>query len=224
VAGLDGVTLEFDVYYRYRNGDDATVEVFDGSSWQTVWAAPTGTAQGRYTVDVSAYALGNATFRVRFSYQNASYDYWFAADNVVVTADIGEACATRSASVASVPDGSEGGTEPLRVSKNGNDLQISWDASTPACVSTAYHLIWGRGADLADYRVSGSDCTLTPSGTHLWTTSPDTSTDWIWFLVVGSDGVATESGWGVDASDVERSAVPSGECGAEAMDVGACLP
>jgi hypothetical protein len=224
VPGAVGVTLQFDLYYRYRDGDDATVEVFDGTTWQTVWTAPASTFQARFQLDVSEYAVGNAAFRVRFSYQNAAYDYWFAVDNVVVTANVGESCATRSASVVTVPDGGEGGTEPMRVSRSGSDLQISWDVATPACASTAYHLIWGRGADLPAYQVSGSDCTLAASGTHLWATSPDASTDWVWFLVVGSDGVATEGGWGADSSGGERSTVPSGECGTLALDLGACVP
>jgi hypothetical protein len=222
--GVVAVTLQYDVYYRYRTGDDATIEAFDGSSWQTVWTAPTGTAQGRHLRDVSAYAVGNPAFRVRFSYQNAAYDYWFAVDNVVVTADVGGACTTRSASVVTVPDGSGGGTEPMRVSKSGSDLQISWDVATPACASTAYHLIWGRGSDLPAHQVSGSDCTLDASGTHLWTTAPDTSTDWVWFLVVGRDGGATEGGWGNDSSAHERSMIPSGECGTVAMNADACVP
>ena len=198
--GAVSVTLQYDIYYRYRDGDDATIEVFDGGAWQTVWTAPTGTALGRHTLDVSAHAVGNPSFRVRFSYQNAAYDHWFAVDNVVVTANVGASCTTRSASVVTVPDGGEGGTEPMRVSKSGSDLQISWDVATSACASTDYHLIWGRGADLSGYHVSGSDCTLAASGTHLWTTAPDTSTDWVWFLVVGRDGVATEGGWGTDSS------------------------
>jgi agmatine/peptidylarginine deiminase len=224
LPGVVAVTLQYDVYYRYYNGDDATVEIFDGSTWQTIWTAPTGTAQGRYTQDVSAYAVGNPAFRVRFSYQNAAYDYWFAVDNVVVTADVGGACTTRNASVVTVPDGSEGGTEPMRASRSGDDLEITWDVATSACASTAYHLIWGVGADLPAYQVSGSDCTLGASGTHLWTTSPDASSDWVWFLVVGNDGVATEGGWGTDSSAVERGMTPSGECGTVALDPGACAP
>jgi len=224
VSGILSVTLEYDLYYRYHDGDDTTVEVFDGSSWHTIWTAPGSTVQTHHVLDVSSYALGNAAFRVRFSYQNAAYDYWFAVDNVVVTANVGGACAAGSVSVITVPDGGEGGTEPMRATRTGDDLQITWDVTTPTCASTDYHLIWGRGGDLPVYQASGSDCTLDASGSHLWTTAPDTSADWIWFLVVGSDGVATEGGWGTDSSSNERSVVASGECGAVAMGVGACVP
>ena len=86
-----------------------------------------------------------------------------------------------------------------------------------------YHLIWGWGSDVDSYAISGSDCTLDASGSHLWTAAPDTSSDWVWFLVVGNDGAATEGGWGVSSSSTERSAVPSGQCGTQAMAPAACL-
>ena len=81
-AGVTGLTLEFDMYYRHYNGDDATVQVWNGSSWVTVWADANVNDQSHKTIDVSAYA--NANFAVRFSYQNAAYDWWFAVDNVRV--------------------------------------------------------------------------------------------------------------------------------------------
>ena len=39
----------------------------------------------RKVFDVTAYAAGNGAFRVRFNYQNAAWDWWFAVDNVKVT-------------------------------------------------------------------------------------------------------------------------------------------
>lgn len=81
-AGVTGLTLEFDYYYRYYNGDDAKVQVWNGSSWVTVWADSNATASGHQTINVSSYA--NANFRVRFSYQNAAWDWWFGVDNVQV--------------------------------------------------------------------------------------------------------------------------------------------
>jgi len=86
-SGATALTLDYDLYYRYYNGDDATTQVWDGSAWQTVWADTNATLQTHHTLDVTAYA--NASFRVRFNYQNAAWDYWFAVDNVVVSADLG---------------------------------------------------------------------------------------------------------------------------------------
>jgi len=221
--GLVSVSLEYDLYYRYYNGDNATVEVYDGTDWQVVWTAPASDVQTHHTWDVTAYASGNPAFRVRFNYQNAAYDYWFAVDNVRLSGVVGGLCLAGGGSVVTVPDG-EAGTTPLLATKNGGDVELSWDASTPACSSTGYHLIWGWGGEVGAYAVSGSDCTLDGSGNHLWSTAPDTSGDWVWFLVVGNDGVVTESGWGSDSFSNERSASASGECGALAMSPAVCVP
>jgi hypothetical protein len=138
--------------------------------------------------------------------------------------EVGGSCAAAGTAVVTVPDGGEAGTAPLRAELSGSDMQLSWDVATTACNSADYHLIWGWGEDVSSYLVSGSDCTLDASGDHLWTTSPDASTDWVWFLVVGNDGVATEGGWGTDSSAIERSGLPSGECGTVAQNPAACLP
>jgi agmatine/peptidylarginine deiminase len=217
------VTLEYDLYYRNYNGDDASVEVYDGADWHVVWTDPDSSVQARHSWDVTEFAAGNPDFQVRFNYQNASYDYWFAVDNVSLTGGIGNACATGS-SVSTVPDGSEGGTVPLLAAKSGADIALTWDVATGSCVSPDYHLIWGWGADVATAALSGSDCALSSSGSHLWSDAPDTASDWAWFLVVGSDGSGIEGGWGTDSGSHQRSSAASGECGTMALDIGACLP
>jgi agmatine/peptidylarginine deiminase len=216
------VTLEYDLYYRYYNGDSATVEVYDGADWQVIWTAPGSSVQAHHSWDVTEHAAGNPDFRVRFNYQDAAYDYWFAVDNVSITGGIGNPCTTGT-SVSTVPHG-ESGTAPLLATKSGGDLLLTSDAATGACDSPAYHLIWGWGSDVASATLSGSDCTLAASGSHTWATAPDTTPDWAWFLVVGNDGAGIEGGWGTDSGSRQRSGIASGECGTAALDIGACLP
>ena len=48
------------------------------------------TVQAHHSWDVTAYA--NQYFTVRFSYQNAAWDWWFAVDNVAVTASGAGGC------------------------------------------------------------------------------------------------------------------------------------
>ena len=122
------------------------------------------------------------------------------------------------------PDGSEGGTSPLLASQVGTDLAITWDTTTTECASPGYHLIWGWGADLDSMSASGSDCSLDTSGSHLWATAPDTTSDWAWFLVVGNDGETIEGGWGTDSSSIPRSVDASGECGGLLLNEATCLP
>ena len=82
-AGATELILEFDLFYRYYNGDDASVEVWDGFQWVAVWTDSNQTVEGHQTIDVTAWA--NEFFTVRFNYQNAAWDWWFAVDNVKVT-------------------------------------------------------------------------------------------------------------------------------------------
>ena len=81
-----------------------------------------------------------------------------------------------------------------------------------------------RHPDILTYGISGADCTLDASGSHLWTTAPSTSLDWAWYLVVGNDGSTTEGGWGTDSAADQRSTVASGECGTVTLDAAACIP
>ncbi|MCP3978641.1 MAG: agmatine deiminase family protein [bacterium] len=221
---LISVTLEYDLYYRYRDGDDTGVEVYDGTQWQTVWTAPAADVQAHHAWDVTGYAAGNPDFAVRFRYQNAAHDYWFAVDNVLLRGEEPGLCAAGSVPVVTVPDGTEAGTSPLLAARSEAGVELTWDVATPDCASSGYHLIWGRGADVTSLGISGSDCTLDASGSHLWTAAPDSPGDWIWFLVVADDGAGTEGGWGAGPGAAERSLDPSGECGAVVLLPGACVP
>jgi len=129
-----------------------------------------------------------------------------------------------SGSVVTVPNGEETGTTLLQASPVWPDVRVQWDAVTQACVSSDYNLVWGWGSDLSQYIVSGSDCSLDTSGDVLWSTSPDTISDWCWFLVVGHDSIYTEGGWGLDSAGTLRSTTPSGYCYTLTIDNTACIP
>jgi hypothetical protein len=88
------VTLECDLYFRYYEygGDEhGYVEAYDGASWVTL-VEYTSTVSGRQVFDVTDQALQNGEFRIRFSYQDAEYDWWFAVDNVRVTGPADPVC------------------------------------------------------------------------------------------------------------------------------------
>jgi len=122
-----------------------------------------------------------------------------------------------------VADGTEGGTIPMRANGT-NVITITWDTATENCTSTRYHLLWGWGNDLPLYTGSGADCSLGISGLYSWETSPDTSLDFCWFLVVGNNGDTTEGGWGNNSFGVTRSTIPSGECSTTSIDTTSCSP
>ncbi len=120
------------------------------------------------------------------------------------------------------PDGRYG-TAPVRVgsvSAAGSSMEVSWDANS--CTATNYNLIYGNLSNVGSYALSGAVCSIGTGGSHVWTGVPDGK---IWFLVVGTDGAATESSWGVDGASGERNgAVPSGACGVTIKDVSGTCP
>jgi outer membrane protein assembly factor BamB len=199
----DTIDLEGDDVYFVWNWGDGSISGWLGpyGSGETGIAAHEWSTEGTYRVRVKAKDTGGR--------ESDWSDPWTIR---VYTQAI------------TVPDGSESGTSPLLVTKRESDLNITWDAETSNCASVGYHLIWGWGSDIEFCIVSGSDCTLDASGGHLWTTAPDTSSNWCWFLVVGNDGSTTEGGWGTDSELNQRSTGASGECGMVAIETTACVP
>ena len=88
IPNVQTVTLEYDdVFYRQLD-DNSTVEVWDGAAWQVVWADSNVNVTDHQVLDVTAFAAGNSNFQVRFNYQDATWDWWFAVDNVTVTVNV----------------------------------------------------------------------------------------------------------------------------------------
>ncbi|MEZ4739085.1 MAG: T9SS type A sorting domain-containing protein [Flavobacteriales bacterium] len=87
-AGYSTLSLSYYHYYRYNASESANVDVStDGSNWTNVQThTSTQGADNSFvqaTVDLGAYA-GEAQLFIRFRYE-ASWDWWWAIDNVVVT-------------------------------------------------------------------------------------------------------------------------------------------
>ena len=220
LTGILSVTLEFDLYYKYLNGGDtATVQVWDGTTWQTIWADSNADVNTHLLFDVTAWANGNPDFRIRFDYQ--IIDQWLAVDNVVVVADILNVCATTTGPPP-VPTG-DGTTTPLlgnRTTVAGDQLSLSWD--TTSCTATDYHLLYGDLSEVSTYALAGSQCSLAATGNFDWVNVP---TGDLFFIVVGTNRAGTESSWGTDSLLGERNGeTPSGQCGVLAKDTSGSCP
>lgn len=130
------------------------------------------------------------------------------------------------ASPPPVPDGLAPGSQPMAVSAAQDDtLLLSWDA---ACAAAATNLYWGYGSGLpaalgGAYALSGSACGVGTGGSGAWAGSPDPSSDAsrvVWFILVNTDGAATEGSWGKDSAAQERNgAQASGQCGITVKDL-----
>ncbi|MDH3627245.1 MAG: immune inhibitor A [Acidobacteriota bacterium] len=224
IASASSMTLDFALFYNHFNGDDATTEVWDGANWVTVWSDTDVDLNAAQSIDVSAQALGNSDFQVRFNYQNASWDYWYSVDDVTLTAFVDVACtpASSGSAPAPAPDGSLG-TQPLRGSRQtvtGDMIDVSWD--TASCTANNYNLIYGNLSTVSSYALTGSVCGVGTSGTTLWSGVPAGN---LFFLVVGDNGSGSESSWGSDSGGGERNGLAaSGECAVGLKETTATCP
>jgi hypothetical protein len=197
------------------------VEVWNGSSWIPIWADNNQDLSGHQAFDVTAYAAGNPAFQVRFNYQNANSDLWFSVDEVEVIVDVLNPCST-NIGPPTAPAGL-GGTNPLlanRLDPAGNSLDVAWDVAS--CTAAGYNLIYGNLQNVASYVLDGSECNLGTSGSFQWNGSPSGS---LYFMVVGTDGAATEGSWGTNSFLGERNGLGvSGECGTTIKDTSGTCP
>ena len=221
LSGVDAqsVWLQVGLYYGYANGDDATIEVWDGVGWQTIWTDPDAYFNTRLQFDVSAHAVGNAAFQFRFNYQNADDDLWFSVDNVELVAVVQNVC-TPSSAPPPAPDGS-GGSGALtasRLNAAGTSIDVVFDAAS--CPATAYNLLHGDLADVATYVLGGAECGV-GAGSFTWNGVPGAN---LFFLVVGTDGADTESAWGSGQFGERNGLAPSGLCVVTAKDLSASCP
>ncbi|MBK7384821.1 MAG: T9SS type A sorting domain-containing protein [Flavobacteriales bacterium] len=82
-------TLAFDHQYRVCCGSVASVDVWDGAAWTSVYSlGATSVGYGNpavtHSTDITAATGGSAAAQVRFHYAG-SWDYWWALDNISVT-------------------------------------------------------------------------------------------------------------------------------------------
>jgi hypothetical protein len=212
------VYLDFDMYYNHYNGDNATVEVWDGSQWVVIWSDPNSDINKRQEFDVSAYALGNTAFQVRFNYQDALNDRWYSVDNVRIGIDV--VCAAGPApNPAPAGDASTAPLFAAPLSLTADAIEVTWDAVS--CESGVFNLLYGDLSGVAGYALSGSECALGNSGSFTWNDVPEGS---LYFLIVGGDGDVTESSWGTGAFGERNGLSSSGECGLTNKNIVATCP
>ncbi len=91
-SGAQSLYLDFDQYYNYYSSggeEKADVDVWNGTEWVNVLAMSSAdygawSTPDHQSIDISEYA--NNSLKVRFRYYDAEYDWFWAMDNVVITA------------------------------------------------------------------------------------------------------------------------------------------
>lgn len=115
-SGYSSLTLSFYHYYRrYNGGESGNVEVStNGTDWTTVYSCTSNTGSStnfsNQEVNLDAY-IDNPTFYIRFKY-DATYDWWWAIDNVSITGTVANpgylySWTAEPAATAGLPAGSE---------------------------------------------------------------------------------------------------------------------
>lgn len=105
-------------------------------------------------------------------------------------------CTTISAGPPPIPDGATTPGAPLRASKSGGQVLVTWDVSQ--CPATAVNIYRGVLGNFTTF--TAGDCNLPPSGTATLAL-PDN----VWFLAAATDGAATDGSWGRTSTGAERS-------------------
>lgn len=143
-----------------------------------------------YTGSLANWAGGDVKLRFHLS---GDYLYsggnWWIDDIAVTQALVPGACTTASAGPPPIPDG-------MRASRSGGSVLVTWDAAT--CPATAVNVYYGTLGSFASF--SGGLCGLPASGSAT-VAIPGNA----WFLVVATDGGATDGSHARRLDGTERT-------------------
>ena len=137
-----------------------------------------------YTASLGNWAGGDVKLRFHLS---GDFLYpggeWWVDDLAVTGAIVPGACQSQAVGPPPIPDGRSVPGQPMRASRSGTSVAITWDASQcPAAAVNVY-----RGALGSFTAFTGGSCGLAPSGTAT-VSMPNNS----WFIVAATDGGATD--------------------------------
>lgn len=202
-------------------GDVGTAELYRPDSVPGCWEPGIClSSQSEYSYRVSSIELYEAgasrstdlgdEFSLFAFYQNANLELFDVTAGAPTTP-------------SAIPAG-EGGSIPVFAEKldaAGTSLDVYWDDFS-CCGNAETHLVFGTRADLpaslgGSFAVDGSLCALGTEAPVSWNAVPAVAAgDFLWWLVVSSDGASTEGSWGLDSVGQER--LGPFECGMTARD------
>jgi hypothetical protein len=155
-----------------------------------------------YTGSLVNWAGGDVKLRFHLSgdylYSGGS---WWVDDLAVSQALVPGACTTAGAGPPSVPDGGAVPGLPMRASRSGGSVLVTWDAAS--CPAAAVNLYYGALGSFASF--TGASCSLPPSGSAT-VAIPGNA----WFLVVATDGAAKDGSHARRLDGTERTYAGAG--------------
>ncbi len=150
-----------------------------------------------YSASLGNWAGGDVKIRFHLS---GDYLYpggsWQVDDVSVTKAMVPSACTTTTAGPPPVPDGAIVPGQPMRASRSGANVAVTWDTSQ--CPAAAINVYRGAMGSFAAF--TGGHCGLSPTGSATLAI-PDNS----WFVVAATDGASRDGSYGRTQSGGELS-------------------
>jgi len=156
-----------------------------------------------YSASLGNWAGGDVKIRFHLSGDHIyTGGHWWVDDVAVTKALIPGSCQTVTAGPPPIPDGATVPGTPMRASRSGGNVVITWDVAQcpPAAVNVYRGAIGSYGA------FGGAICNVPPTGTAT-VSMPANS----WFLVAATDGAATDGSYarGPDGAELLYSGASS---------------
>lgn len=155
------------------------------------------TPYATYTASLANWGGGDARLRFHLS---GDYLYpsggWWIDDVQVSQVQIAGACTTVPTGPPPIPDGASVPGEPVRVSRSGANVVVTWDEAR--CPAQAVDIYWGALGPGGGPSFTGGVCGLPPTGTATIALPDD-----VWFVVAATNGTDTDGSYARDPSNNE---------------------
>ena len=155
-----------------------------------------------YAASLGNWAGGDVKIRFHVSGDHIYVGgHWWIDDVVVTQAIVPGMCQTTAAGPPPIPDGGFVPGTPMRASRSGGNVVVTWDAAQ--CPTATVNIY--RGAIGSHASFTGGHCGLPGNGSAT-IALPDN----VWFLVAATDGASTDGSYGRTAAGVESTYAGSG--------------
>jgi hypothetical protein len=205
--------------------DRAFIELWNGSTWTTVWENPETTladrSWGLETIELGGMlaAASEARLRVRLAADTYFvYSGWNLDEIEIVVPGRCEGIPGPSP----IPDGKVVPGDMMRGRReSGGTILVTWDATRCAVGET--HLSWGREDGLSLLQYEESLCALGASGQASVALPDPQPGSLVWWTLAGAEG-DRESLHGYSSSGEARDAQGIGRCGVAQQDPSGSCP
>ena len=193
---------DFEAFGKLAANDPAWAEFLNNICPTTQTAAMyfSGIDLDYNTYSASLTNWAGSEVKIRFHLSGDLYwpgGNWWIDDVQVTHAETGGTCSTLDAGPPPIPDGASVPGVPVRATRSGDDVTLTWDTSS--CPATAVNVYRGALGNFSTF--TGGACNLPGAAGAATVSAPGDS----WFLVAATDGASTDGSWSRDHAGAELS-------------------